>query len=147
MSRTNAPAAPAATTKTLTDQGRVESAQANVPPIGIGFDNLGGEAFVGLNVLALEIDEADGPFTMDKIEDKDFGTKSTPKVIGVYHCKKGNTPIQMPISGSFIKKANEAALAPGDVFYVKRGRNFKSKEYGTDNCKSFMIKVTNRAAK
>lgn len=117
------------------------------PGVAVDFDNLQGEAFVGLNVLALEPDEADGPFVVTAIIPKNFGTEKALKMIGVYETTKGQTPVSMPISASFMSKALEANLAPGDAFYVKRGRNFKSKEFGTDNCKSYMIKVTSRAAK
>ena len=118
-------------------------------PVGadgkINFDALGGEKFVGLNVLNIEAGETDGPFVLEKIEQKEFGVGKSKKMLPQYSANKGTTSVIMPISASFLKKAEEAKLAPGDTFYVKRDRNFTSRDFGTENCKSFLIAVTARA--
>jgi len=111
----------------------------------IDFDNAPGEAFVGLNILNLEVGEADGPFVLQKIEEKEFGTGKNKKMLPQYQSVKGNTPVIMPISASFLTKADEAKLKDGDTFLVKRDRNFTSREYGTENCKSYLVKVVARA--
>lgn len=111
----------------------------------VDFDGAKGEAFVGLNLLQLNVNQADGPFRIVEIVTKDFGTAKKPNPLPVYHTMKGTTPVQMPISASFLTKASEANLAVGDVILVKRGENFKSAEFGTENCKSYLLKVTARA--
>lgn len=111
----------------------------------IDFHALQGEKFVGLNVLNIEVGETDGPFVLDKIEMKPFGTGKAKKDLPQYSAFKGSTSVIMPISASFLKKAEEAKLAPGDTFYVNRDRNFTSRDYGTENCKSYLIAVTARA--
>lgn len=114
------------------------------PDGSINFDAADGEAYVGLNVLALEVGQADGPFTVVNIIPTDFGAGKAKKSINVLHCMKGSTPVQMPIAASFITKAEEAKLAKGDKFIVQRGPNFKSKQYGTENCQSYLVKVLSR---
>lgn len=112
---------------------------------GVDFDAAEGEAYVGLNLLDLAEGQADGPFKLANIIPTEFGVGKSKKLINVYHTMKGTTPVQMPISASFITKAEEAKIQKGDTFLVKRGNNFKSKEFGTENCKSYLIKVTSRA--
>jgi hypothetical protein len=141
--KTNAPAsAPAA-------NARKPIPGTEAIPLGadgkINFDALGGEKFVGLNVLNIEVGETDGPFVLEKIEQKEFGVGKNKKMLPQYSAMKGTTSVIMPISASFIKKAEEAKLSPGDTFYVKRDRNFTSRDFGTENCKSFLIAVTGRA--
>jgi len=113
----------------------------------VNFDTAEGEAFVGLNILDLAPDQSDGPFVMEGVIDKTFGIGKAAKTIGVIQAVKGTTPVQMPIAGSFMQKAKEANLQKGDIFFVKRGKDFKSKDWGTDNCKSYLLKVTFRAAR
>jgi hypothetical protein len=121
----------------------IKNMTANSDPID--FDNLGGESFVGLNLLDLDVGEADGPFVLAKIDPTVFGSGKAAKTIDVYCANKGSTEIRMPISASFMVKVQEANLKIGDTFYVKRGKNFSSKAFGTDNCKSYLLKVTKRA--
>lgn len=113
----------------------------------IDFDNLPGESFVGLNLLALNEGQADGPFVVVSIEQKEFKTGKKTDILDVYHCLKGTTPVDMPVSASFLKKAEEANLSEGDTFAVKRGSNYDSKDFQTKNCKSYLIKVLVRASK
>ena len=110
------------------------------------FDSAGGEAFVGLNLLSLEEGQADGPFVLSSIEPKWFGVGKARKELNQYIAMKGTTPVIMPISASFLMKAEgEAKLQIGDVFGVKRTANYDAKESGQRNCKSYLIKVLSRA--
>ncbi len=144
----NAPSTPTASENSSAE---VRKPIAGTEPIprneagGIDFDAADGEAFVGLNILDLHEGAADGPFKLVNILPTEFGVGKGKKLINVYHTMKGTTPVQMPISASFITKAEEAKLQKGDTFLVKRGNNFKSREFGTENCKSYLIKVTARA--
>ena len=119
----------AADIQEMKSEGAIESGSK------VDFDNLQGETFAGLNLLNLEVGEADGPFKLVSIKDKDFGTGKAKKTLPQYSTMKGTTPVIMPISASFLTKAVEAKLVPGNVFYVKRDKNFTSKEFGTENCK------------
>lgn len=113
----------------------------------VDFDSAQGEAFVGLNLLDLEEGEADGPFVVQEIEQKEFKQGKKVDVLPVFHCMKGTTPVDMPVSASFLTKAEEAKLSVGDTFLVKRGKDYDSKDFGTKNCKSYLLKVTARAKK
>jgi len=113
----------------------------------VDFDNAEGESFVGLNLLDLDEGESDGHFVVIGIEEKEFKQGKKTDMLPVYHCKKGTTPVDMPVSASFLTKAEEAALSVGDTFLVKRGKDYDSKDFGTKNCKSYLLKVTARAKK
>ena len=111
----------------------------------VDFDNIQGESFVGKNILSLAIGQADGPFKVVRIEPTEFKKGKDIKTINVVICEKGTTEVRMPIAGSFMSKATEADLKVGDVIYVKRGENFVAKDFGTQDCKSYLIKRTFRA--
>ena len=113
----------------------------------VDFDNAEGESFVGLNLLDLDEGESDGHFVVIGIEEKEFKQGKKTDMLPVYHCKKGTTPVDMPVSASFLTKAEEATLSVGDTFLVKRGKDYDSKDFGTKNCKSYLLKVTARAKK
>lgn len=110
----------------------------------VDFDNSKGESFVGLNLLKLQVNQADGPFVVESITMKKFGTgtrqKELPQVVGI----KGSTPYTMPISASFIARMEDAGLKKGDSFLIKRTDDYTSSE-GTENCQSYIIKVTGRS--
>jgi hypothetical protein len=138
----NAKTSPAAEEKISTVQIKNVAAQSDP----IDFDNLKGESFVGLNLLDLTVGQADGPFVVNAITEKEFGVGKNKKLLPQYMCKKGTTPVTMPISASFLTKAKEAKLDVGDTFYIKREKDFTAKDFGTDNCKSYILKVTSRAS-
>lgn len=113
----------------------------NTPAVsGVDFDNAPGEPIVGLNILQLEVNQADGPFTVEAITPKDFGEGARKKTLNQVIAKKGNTPYTMPIAASFMARAKDANLQPGDVFYIKRTADYISAE-GTEGCQSFILKV------
>lgn len=120
-----------------------ENPNQNTAP-GVDFDNAQGESFVGLNLLKLRVGEADGPFVVASLALKKFGegarAKELPQVVGM----KGSTPYTMPISASFIARLEDAKLAKGDTFLIKRTEDYTSQE-GTEGCQSYIIKVLNRA--
>lgn len=115
-------------------------------PQGIDFDAAQGEAFVGLNLLKLEVGQSDGPFLVIELKLKKFGegsrAKELPQMIGM----KGSTPYTMPISASFIARCEDAKLAKGDTFILKRTEDYVSNE-GTEGCQSYILKVLSRKAK
>lgn len=117
--------------------------QTNQNP-GIDFDNAEGEAFVGLNLLKLNVGQADGPFVVEQIAMKEFGEGKRKKEIPQMVAKKGSTPYTMPIAASFIARMEDAKLAKGDTFLLKRTEDYVSSE-GTEGCQSYIIKVIDRA--
>jgi hypothetical protein len=119
--------------------------QTNQNP-SVDFDNAQGEAFVGLNLLKLNVGQADGPFVVDSITLKEFGKGSRKNEIPQMVAKKGSTPYTMPIAASFIARMEDAKLAKGDTFLLKRTEDYTSQD-GTEGCQSYIIKVLDRAEK
>jgi hypothetical protein len=103
------------------------------------FDNFEGES-LGLNILNLEVGESDGPFTVKSIVPTEFRQGKQVNTIKVYTCLKGTTEVRMPISASFVDKADKYPFKIGTVFVIKRTKNFQAKDYGT-SCKAYLIKV------
>lgn len=119
------------------------------------FDSAEGEVFAGLNLLKLEVGEADGPFILTEVmEDQILNEKYT-KGVDVYVGKRcdanGNTigtspALRMPASASFAQKCrDDAKLALGDIFAVARDANYKSKNFDRDDCKAYAVKVFKRS--
>lgn len=112
---------------------------------GADFDNTKGESFVGLNLLKLQVGEADGPFVVSEMKMKEFGKgtnkKELPQVVGT----KGSTPYTMPIAASWIARVEESGLKKGDEFMIKRTPDYVSTEFGTEGCQSYLLKITKRA--
>jgi hypothetical protein len=140
----------------LINQGRDESSPEDIQPsekFGIedlkkvaaetqgidAFDAFQGES-LGLNILDLEIGESDGPFTVTSIVPTEFGKGKVKNKINVYTAVKGTTEVRMPISASFVSKADEYPFKIGTVFAVKRVNNYQTKEHGIA-CKGYLIKV------
>ncbi len=121
------------------------SEQNNIPA-GVDFDKAEGESFVGLNLLALAVGQTEGPFVVEKIEQKEFGEGNRKKMLPQVTANKGNTPYIMPIAASFQQRLKEAALKKGDTFLIKRVGDYTSQE-GTPGCHSYLLKVTERAGK
>jgi hypothetical protein len=110
-----------------------------------------GEVLAGLNILKLEIGQVGGPFILKKIlPNQDLGGgkgKNKRKPVDVYVAEHNKLEIRMPVSASFVGKAKDAKLAPGDTFLVRRDPDYTSKEYGSRECKSYSINITARAGK
>jgi len=113
---------------------------------GVDFDGAQGEAFVGLNLLKLNVGQADGPFVVQSIELKKFGKGNRVNEIPQMVALKGSTPYTMPIAASFIQRMEDANLAKGDTFLLKRTDDYTSQD-GTEGCQSYIVKVTDRAEK
>lgn len=113
---------------------------------GVDFDNAQGESFVGLNLLKLNVGQADGPFVVESITMKEFGKGSRKNDLPQMVARKGTTPYTMPIAASFIARMEDAKLAKGDTFLLKRTEDYTSQD-GTEGCQSFIIKVIDRAEK
>lgn len=107
-----------------------------------------GETFAGLNILKLEVGQVGGPFVLAKINrdseiGKGKGKKKKP--VDVYVAVHNGLEIRMPIAASFVGKAKDCKLTEGDKFLVRRDPDYTSKEYGTKECKSYSINITERA--
>lgn len=113
---------------------------------GIDFDKAEGESFVGLNLLKLNVGQADGPFVVESITMKEFGKGSRKNELPQMVARKGTTPYTMPIAASFIARTEDAKLAKGDTFLLKRTEDYTSQD-GTEGCQSYIIKVIDRAEK
>ncbi len=111
---------------------------------GVDFDNIQGESFVGLNLLKLEVNQADGPFVIQSVAMKKFGEGSRAKELPQVIALKGNTPYTMPIAASFVARFEDASIGKGDSFVLKRTNDYTSQE-GTEGCHSYILKVTARA--
>ena len=123
-----------------------ENQNPNPNASGVDFDNAQGEAFVGLNLLKLNVGQADGPFVVKTIELKKFGKGNRVNEIPQMVAMKGSTPYTMPIAASFIARMEDASLAKGDTFLLKRTEDYTSQD-GTEGCQSYIIKVLDRAEK
>jgi hypothetical protein len=118
------------------------------------FDAAEGEVFSGLNLLKLEVGEADGPFIITEVlPDQILNDKYT-KGVDVYigkRCDRNGVAlgtaaaIRLPASASFAQKCrDDAKLAIGDVIAVARDADYTSKA-GREDCKAYAVKVFKRS--
>lgn len=101
----------------------------------------GGQA----DIMALEVDEIGGPFEYVghqpmRLEDKDVTVH-----IGL---TTEGTNMRLPISASFLRAVDQAKLAPGDTFAIKRNDDVKKKNgKGKGNMMQiYSVKVLTKAA-
>lgn len=112
----------------------------------------GAEVSLGIRLLKLSVDEAAGPFILVKIllnqDCTPAGAKKPYDPVDVYVATDpSGLEIRMPISASFVGKAKDLKLAPGDEFSILRMENYHSKTYNKDDCQSFGLAITKRAGK
>lgn len=112
----------------------------------------GGEVSLGIRILKLDVGTAAGPFILTKIlKNQDCtpsGAKKKFDPVDVYvAADPSGLDIRMPIAASFLGKAVDLQLAPGDTFSVLRMENYKSKSFNKDNCQSYGLAITKRAGK
>lgn len=109
------------------------------------------EVYTGLNILKLKVGETAGVFTLVKILKNQvlggLSAKRKTKPVDVYVATFEGREIRMPIAASFTGKARDSKLAEGDKFMVRRADDYTSKEFGTRNCASYEIAITERAKK
>src|SRR6266702_3557592 len=79
----------------------------DVIPHSINFDELEGETYAGINVIRLKPSEVAGPIIITQIERQvKLGSNATFKPVDVYIGKLGKIEVHLPVSASFISKAN-----------------------------------------
>lgn len=110
------------------------------------------EVFFGMQIIKLKVGEAAGPFILLKILEKQdctpAGAKKKFDPVDVYIGKdEQGLEIRMPISASFIGKAVDSKLSPGDEFHIMRQPDYTSKNYSKENCQSYALAITKRAKK
>ena len=113
------------------------------------FTALTGEKFAGLRILKLEPNQGAGPFTLKEIlanQDLNQDKKKKMSPVDVYVATDAAGEIRMPVAASFVGKARDAKLAPGDSFAVFRTEDYKSKTFKTE-AKGYNITVIARAKK
>lgn len=122
---------------------------ASVKLTSSAFDTLGGETYAGLNILKLAEGEAAGPFAYLKSVQQEIPAKGKRKasIVTVHvaeHISFPGREVRMPIAAAFLGKADDAKLAPGDIFAVRRGGDYIDKNYG-QKCQGFELKVLARS--
>jgi hypothetical protein len=118
------------------------------------FDAAEGEVYAGLNLLKLEIGQADGPFILTEVLADQHLNDKFKSGVDVYvakRCDRNGAPVastatvRMPASASFAQKCrDDAKLAIGDVFAVARDADYSSRQ-GRDDCKAYALKVFKRS--
>lgn len=115
---------------------------------GSQFDNMEGETFAGLNILKLEPGQAAGPIKITEILlnqklGKDSAAKKR-KPVDVYCGESNGVKMRLPVAASFVMKAKEAKIGPGDVIAIKREQDYTS-QFKTRGA-SYHLKVISRAS-
>lgn len=101
----------------------------------------GGQA----DIIDLAVDEIGGPFTYIGHQPMNLEGKEVTVHIG--QTETGNN-MRLPISASFLRAVDQAKLAPGDTFAIKRNDDVKKKNgVGKGNMMQiFSVKVLTKAA-
>lgn len=116
------------------------------------FDQMGGETFAGLNIIKLKPGEAAGPIEIKEIlKDQKLGKDNAAKKrkpVDVYVGMFNGAQIRLPVAASFVMKAKEAKIGPGDVIAIKREANYATKHDGRSGeprGQSYLLKVISRS--
>lgn len=128
--------------------------QSNSTPSGIklassAFDSAGGEVYSGLNILKLAEGEAAGPFRFTRTVEQEMPAKGKKpaETVTCYcgeHIAYPGREIRMPIATAMVKKFEDAKIAKGDVYLVRRAGDYIDKTY-KQTCQGFDLKIVARA--
>lgn len=115
------------------------------------FDSAEGEIFAGLNIIKMNVGEADGPFVFRQITPPRFLNDKFKKPIQtgvVQRCNQDGVSSgpewALPASASMTQKIFDARIAVGDIFAVAREADYTSKQ-GREDCKAYIVKVFKRS--
>lgn len=109
------------------------------------------QIFAGLNILKPKVGETHGPFRLVDIAKGGFVPKPTkknknPEAIDKYfgeNLRNLGRRVSMPLADSFVGKCEDAKLAVGDLYAVKRTSDYTNSQ-GNSGCKGYELFVLAR---
>lgn len=129
--------------------GQIQRTSTGGAFIDLGdFNKIAGETFGSGGYLQLGENQADGPFTLEKIVHEAVSDQYD--ACDVFYAKrKDGSELRMPVQASFQFQAEEARMGKGDQFYVARNPDQVGKKGRAKGkvLQIYRIKVAKRVAK